>query len=179
LRPGSTRSWLSLLLGLTNRRNGHHRVPLLVEAGGYIEIEGRRSKQDTNQGQIVRRNGALPERLSVLVASIPGLGCGSAPPWREPSALVPTLPRCPPSCQTLPRDNIVISVPPWPCGPPAIAEGTERLVTLRKCYDQVRGSFPTWPVEISTASKLGLAVFLPLLTSLVPAVIYLVTKTAK
>jgi hypothetical protein len=61
----------------------------------------------------------------------------------------------------------------------AIAERTERLVALRKCYDQVRGSFPTWPVEISFASKLGLAVFLPLLTSLVPAVISLVTKTVK
>ena len=61
----------------------------------------------------------------------------------------------------------------------AIAERTERLVALRKCYDQVRGSFPTWPVEISFAGKLVFVLFLPLLTSLVPAVISLVTKTAK
>jgi hypothetical protein len=58
----------------------------------------------------------------------------------------------------------------------AIAEGTERLVTLQKRYDQVKGSFPTWPVETSFIGRLGLTLFLPLLTSLVPAVIYLVIK---
>ena len=61
----------------------------------------------------------------------------------------------------------------------AIAEGTERLVALRKRYDQVHGSFPIWPVEISFASKLGLTLLLPLLTSLVPAVIDLLTKIVK
>ena len=61
----------------------------------------------------------------------------------------------------------------------AIAEGTERLVTLQKRYEQVKTSFPTWPVEISFAGRLGLTLFLPLLTSLVPAVINLLTKVVK
>jgi hypothetical protein len=61
----------------------------------------------------------------------------------------------------------------------AIAEGTERLVTLQKRHEQVKGSFPTWPVEISFASRLGLTLFLPLLTSFVPAVINLLTKIVK
>ncbi len=61
----------------------------------------------------------------------------------------------------------------------AIAEGTERLVTLQKRYDQVKGTFPTWPVQISFARKLGFTLFLPLLTSFVPAVINLVTKITK
>jgi hypothetical protein len=61
----------------------------------------------------------------------------------------------------------------------AIAEGTERLVTLQKRYDQVKKSFPTWPVEISFAGRLGLTLFLPLLTSFVPAVINLLTKIVK
>ena len=50
----------------------------------------------------------LPERLSVLVASIPSLGCGLSHPRREPSSLVPTLPRCAPSCQTLRHKKFVI-----------------------------------------------------------------------
>ena len=58
----------------------------------------------------------------------------------------------------------------------AIAEGTERLVTLQKRYDQVKDSFPTWPVKTSFMGRLGLTLFLPLLTSLVPALIYLVIK---
>src|SRR5260370_42535818 len=29
-----------------------------------------------------------------------------------------------------------------------INEGTERLVALQKRYEQIRNSFPTWPIEI-------------------------------
>jgi hypothetical protein len=61
----------------------------------------------------------------------------------------------------------------------AIAEGTERLETLQKRYEQVKGSFPAWPVQISFASRLGLTLLLPLLTSFVPAVINLLTKIIK
>ena len=61
----------------------------------------------------------------------------------------------------------------------AIAEGTERLVTLQKRYNQVKESFPTWPVEISLTSKLGVTLFLPLLTSFIPAIINLITKLVK
>ena len=58
----------------------------------------------------------------------------------------------------------------------AIAERTERLVTLQKHYNQVKGSFPTWPIEISFVSKLGLTLFLPLLLVSIPALINLLTK---
>ena len=61
----------------------------------------------------------------------------------------------------------------------AIAEGTERLVTLQKRHEQVKGSFPTWPVEISFAGRLGFTLILPLLTSFVPALINLLTKVIK
>jgi hypothetical protein len=61
----------------------------------------------------------------------------------------------------------------------AITERTERLATLQKHYDQVKASFPTWPVAISFTRRLGLTLFLPLLTSFVPALINLVTKIAK
>jgi hypothetical protein len=61
----------------------------------------------------------------------------------------------------------------------AIAQGTERLVTPQKHYDQVQKSFPTWPVEISFAGKLGLTLLLPLLTSSIPALINLLAKIAK
>jgi hypothetical protein len=49
-------------------------------------------------------------------------------------------------------------------------------VTLQKHYDEVKRSFPTWPVEISFAGRLGLTLFLPLLTTLIPAVINLLIK---
>ncbi|GHO99966.1 hypothetical protein KSF_100140 [Reticulibacter mediterranei] len=61
----------------------------------------------------------------------------------------------------------------------AITQKTERLAALQKHYDQVKASFPTWPVAISFSKRLGLTLFLPLLTSFVPAVINMVTKILK
>jgi hypothetical protein len=61
----------------------------------------------------------------------------------------------------------------------AITQKTERLAALQKHYDQVKTSFPTWPVAISFSKRLGLTLFLPLLTSFVPAVINMVTKILK
>jgi hypothetical protein len=58
----------------------------------------------------------------------------------------------------------------------AIIQGTDRLAALQKCYDQVKESFPTWPLWITTIKRLGFTLFLPLLTSLVPAILYLLTK---
>lgn len=58
----------------------------------------------------------------------------------------------------------------------AIVQETERLAALQKRYDQVTGSFPTWPLWISAIKRLGFTLFLPLLTSLVPAIIYMITK---
>jgi hypothetical protein len=61
----------------------------------------------------------------------------------------------------------------------AIAERTERLVTLQKHYNQVQGSFPTWPVEMSFTGKLGITLLLPLLTASIPALINLLTTLVK
>ena len=58
----------------------------------------------------------------------------------------------------------------------AIAERTERLVALQKHYDQMKDSFPTWPIEISFVGKLGATLFFPLLLSSIPALINLLTK---
>ena len=61
----------------------------------------------------------------------------------------------------------------------AIAEGTERLVTIQKRYEQVRANFPTWPVQIAMTRRLGATLVLPLLTSFIPAIINFVTKIIK
>jgi hypothetical protein len=60
-----------------------------------------------------------------------------------------------------------------------LSANTDRLVTLLKHYDQVKSSFPTWPVEISFTRRLGVTLVLPLLTSLIPAIINLITKIIK
>lgn len=58
----------------------------------------------------------------------------------------------------------------------AIVQRTERLVALQKYYEHVMKSFPTWPLWIAAIKRLGPTLFLPLLTSLVPAIIYLLVK---
>jgi hypothetical protein len=60
-----------------------------------------------------------------------------------------------------------------------LSADTDRLVTLIKHYDQVKSSFPIWPVEISFTRRLGATLVLPLLTSLIPAIINLITKIIK
>ena len=52
----------------------------------------------------------------------------------------------------------------------AIIAGTERLAALQKRYEQVRNSFPTWPIEIVQLRRL------PLLLSLLPSFLDVLTK---
>ena len=54
---------------------------------------------------------------------------------------------------------------------PAIVAGTERLAALQKRYEQVRDSFPTWPIEIVQMRRLAIALLLPLLFSLLPSLL--------
>jgi hypothetical protein len=58
----------------------------------------------------------------------------------------------------------------------AINEGTERLVALQKRYEQVRNSFPTWPVEIIQLRGLMTLLILPLLFALLPLFVDIFTK---
>ena len=58
----------------------------------------------------------------------------------------------------------------------AINEGTERLAALRKRYDEVRDSFPTWPIEIMQLRGLVTLLILPVLLALLPLLLDLFTK---
>lgn len=46
---------------------------------------------------------------------------------------------------------------------------TRQLVALKQRYELVRDSFPTWPLETSTLSRIGVTVLLPLLFPLITA----------
>jgi hypothetical protein len=58
----------------------------------------------------------------------------------------------------------------------AINAGTERLAALQKRYEQVRNSFPTWPIEIVQLRRLAIVLILPLLLSLLPLLLDVLTK---
>jgi hypothetical protein len=58
----------------------------------------------------------------------------------------------------------------------AIKEGTKRLVALRKRYEEVRDSFPTWPIEIMQLRGLVTLLILPLLLALLPLLLGLFAK---
>jgi hypothetical protein len=51
-----------------------------------------------------------------------------------------------------------------------IAE-TRQLAALKQRYDLARDTFPTWPLEISTLSRIGATVILPLVLPLITALI--------
>jgi hypothetical protein len=57
-----------------------------------------------------------------------------------------------------------------------INEGTERLVALRKRYEEVRDSFPIWPIEIMQLRGLVTLLILPVLLSLLPLLLDLFMK---
>jgi hypothetical protein len=58
----------------------------------------------------------------------------------------------------------------------AIKEGTERLAALRKSYEEVRDSIPTWPIEIMQFRGLVTLLILPVLLTLLPLLLGLFTK---
>jgi hypothetical protein len=58
----------------------------------------------------------------------------------------------------------------------AINAGTERLAALQKRYEQIRNSFPTWPIEIVQLRRLAIVLLLPLLLSLLPSLLDVFTK---
>jgi hypothetical protein len=58
----------------------------------------------------------------------------------------------------------------------AIREGTERLAALRKSYEEVRDSIPTWPIEIMQFRGLVTLLILPVLLTLLPLLLGLFTK---
>jgi hypothetical protein len=58
----------------------------------------------------------------------------------------------------------------------AIKEGTERLAALRKSYEEVRDSIPTWPIEIMQMRGLVTLLILPVLLTLLPLLLGLFTQ---
>jgi hypothetical protein len=58
----------------------------------------------------------------------------------------------------------------------AIIAGTERLAALQKRYKPIRNSFPTWPIEIIQVRRLAIVLVLPLLLSLLPSLLDVLTK---
>lgn len=58
----------------------------------------------------------------------------------------------------------------------AIKEGTERLAALRKSYEEVRDSIPTWPIEIMQFRGLVTLLILPVILTLLPLLLGLFTK---
>jgi hypothetical protein len=58
----------------------------------------------------------------------------------------------------------------------AINEGTGRLTALQKRYEQVRNSFPTWPIEIAQLRGLVTLLILPVLFALLPLLIDMFRK---
>jgi hypothetical protein len=58
----------------------------------------------------------------------------------------------------------------------AINAGTERLAALQKRYEQVRSSFPTWPIEIVQLRHMAVVLILPVLLALLPSLLDVLTK---
>jgi len=50
---------------------------------------------------------------------------------------------------------------------------TRQLAALKQRYDLARDTFPTWPLEISTFSRIGVTIILPLILPLITALITL------
>ena len=50
-----------------------------------------------------------------------------------------------------------------------IVAGTERLSALKQRYELVRDTFPTWPLQVMEMRRLAVALLLPALISLLPA----------
>lgn len=57
-----------------------------------------------------------------------------------------------------------------------IVAGTERLSALKQRYELVRDSFPTWPLQFVEMRRLTVALLLPAIVSLLPALISVFTK---
>lgn len=57
-----------------------------------------------------------------------------------------------------------------------LVAGTERLSTLQDRYKLLRDAFPVWPIEIIQMRRLGVALFLPALLALLPALLGWLTK---
>lgn len=57
-----------------------------------------------------------------------------------------------------------------------IVTGTERLSALKQRYELVRDTFPTWPLQIVEIRRLAVALLLPALIALLPALFALFTK---
>ena len=57
-----------------------------------------------------------------------------------------------------------------------IVSGTERLSALKQRYELVRDTFPTWPLQIVEMRRLTVALLLPVIVSLLPALISVFTK---
>ena len=57
-----------------------------------------------------------------------------------------------------------------------IVAGTERLSALKQRYELVRDTFPTWPLQIVEMRRLTVALFLPAIISLLPALFSVFTK---
>jgi hypothetical protein len=57
-----------------------------------------------------------------------------------------------------------------------IVAGTERLSALKQRYELVRDTFPTWPLQVVEMRHLGVALLLPALISLLPALFSVFTK---
>jgi len=58
----------------------------------------------------------------------------------------------------------------------AMNEGTERLVAVRKRYEEVHSGFPTWPIEILQLRGLVMLLILPILLTLLPLLLALFTQ---
>ena len=57
-----------------------------------------------------------------------------------------------------------------------IVAGTERLSALKQRYELVRDSFPTWPLQVVEMRRLAVALLLPALIALLPALVDVFTK---
>jgi hypothetical protein len=57
----------------------------------------------------------------------------------------------------------------------SIVAGTERLLALQDRYKLLRDNFPVWPLEIMQMRRLGVALILPALLSLLPSFLSLFT----
>ena len=57
-----------------------------------------------------------------------------------------------------------------------IVAGTERLAALKQRYELVCDSFPTWPIQVVEMRRLAVALLLPALISLLPALFDVFTK---
>jgi len=57
-----------------------------------------------------------------------------------------------------------------------IVAGTERLTALQDRYKLLRDNFPVWPLEIVQMRRLGIVLFLPVVLSILPTLLDLLTK---